>query len=83
MATTLLTREQCRAARGLLAWTMADLEARAGVSESTVRDFEAGRRMPRLGNLEAVVACFRAHGVELISDGQASCGGGAGVLWSR
>ncbi|WP_112547632.1 helix-turn-helix domain-containing protein (plasmid) [Sinorhizobium sp. B11] len=41
--TTILTPELCRAARGLLDWTQTDLAERAGVSRSTIRDFEGGR----------------------------------------
>ena len=38
-----LLPEQCRAARGLLNWTQDHLAEMAGVSRSTVRDFEGHR----------------------------------------
>ena len=37
-----LSPELCRAARGLLDWTQADLAERAEVSRSTIRDYEGG-----------------------------------------
>jgi DNA-binding XRE family transcriptional regulator len=40
-----MTAAQCRAARGLLHWTEADLARAAGVSLITVRNFEAGQAM--------------------------------------
>ncbi|MFS2151967.1 helix-turn-helix domain-containing protein [Rhizobium sp. Rhizsp42] len=39
----ILSPALCRAARGLLDWTQLELSARAGVSRSTVRDYEGGR----------------------------------------
>ena len=39
----ILTPALCRAARGLLDWTQADIAERAGVSRSTIRDYEGGR----------------------------------------
>lgn len=41
--TLILTPALCRAARGFLDWTQADLADRAGVSRSTVRDYEGDR----------------------------------------
>ena len=38
----LLTPALCRAARGLLDWTQADLAGRAEVSRGTIRDYEGG-----------------------------------------
>ncbi|WP_180608042.1 helix-turn-helix transcriptional regulator [Agrobacterium vitis] len=35
-----LTPALCRAARGLLDWTQQDLAERAGVSRSTIKDYE-------------------------------------------
>src|SRR3546814_14046420 len=43
----ILFPEQCRAARGLLNWTQAELATFAGISRSTVRDFEGDRHQLR------------------------------------
>lgn len=58
-----LTPEQCRAARGWLDWSQNDLAAAANVSQSTVRDFEKGRRIPIANNLEAIRAALEARGL--------------------
>ncbi|MGR0185481.1 helix-turn-helix domain-containing protein [Azospirillum aestuarii] len=50
----MLTPAQSRAARGLLNWTQDRLAAEAHVGNSTVRDFEKGRRVPSHGNLLAI-----------------------------
>ncbi|MGL3608532.1 helix-turn-helix domain-containing protein [Rhizobium sp. G187] len=39
----ILSPALCRAARGYLDWTQADLAEQSGVSRSTIRDFEGGR----------------------------------------
>ena len=39
----ILTPALCRGARGLLDWTQSDIAERAGVSRSTIRDYEGGR----------------------------------------
>ncbi|TRL40788.1 helix-turn-helix domain-containing protein [Rhizobium straminoryzae] len=39
----ILSPALCRAARGYLDWTQADLAEHSGVSRSTIRDFEGGR----------------------------------------
>lgn len=66
---------QIRAARGLLDWSQSRLAEAAGVSLSTVKDFEAGRRQPVPNNLTAIRAALEAAGVEFIPED----GGGAGV----
>ncbi|WP_186417588.1 helix-turn-helix transcriptional regulator [Bosea sp. CS1GBMeth4] len=66
-----MTPEQCRAARGFLDWSQSDLAGAANVSNSTVRDYEAGRRVPIANNLAAIEAAFRAKGVSVSSDGGA------------
>lgn len=67
-----MTPEQCRAGRGWLNWSQAELAAAANVSLSTVRDFEAGRRVPIANNLAAIEAALRVRGIELLSkDGNA------------
>ena len=62
--------DQSRAARGLLDWSQAELAARSNLSESTVRDFEKGRRVPSINNLAAIRRVLEAAGVEFIDGGQ-------------
>jgi transcriptional regulator with XRE-family HTH domain len=62
--------EQSRAARGLLDWSQAELAARSNLSESTIRDFEKGRRVPSINNLAAIRRALELAGVEFIDGGQ-------------
>ncbi|TQI75323.1 MULTISPECIES: helix-turn-helix domain-containing protein [Bosea] len=59
---------QCRAARGLMDWSQAELASHSNLSESTIRDFEKNRRIPGPNNLAAIRAAFEAAGVEFIDD---------------
>ncbi len=68
-----------RAARGLLDWSQTDLAEKAGVSLSTVRDFETGKRTPIANNISAMQKAMEAAGVQFISEN----GGGAGVRLRR
>lgn len=70
-----LSKEQSRAARALLDWSQTQLASAANLGESTVRDFEKGRRVPSINNLAAIRAALEAAGVEFIPEN----GGGAGV----
>ncbi len=54
---------QSRAARGLLDWSQTELAAKSNLSESTIRDFEKGRRVPSTNNLAAIVRALEAAGV--------------------
>jgi transcriptional regulator with XRE-family HTH domain len=65
-----MTPDQSRAARGLLDWSQAELAARSNLSESTIRDFEKGRRIPSINNLAAVRRALEAAGVEFIDGNQ-------------
>ena len=70
---------QSRGARGILEWTQGRLAIEAGVSLSTVKDFESGRRMPIGNNLSAMQRAFEAAGIEFINEN----GGGAGVRFRK
>jgi transcriptional regulator with XRE-family HTH domain len=65
-----MTHDQSRAARGLLDWSQAELAARSNLSESTVRDFEKGRRIPSINNLAAIRRALEAAGVKFIDGDQ-------------
>ena len=71
----MITPEQCRAARGLLDWSQAELAEKARVGIVTVRQLEAGTNEPRRATLEVVRRCLESAGVEFIDEN----GGGPGV----
>jgi predicted transcriptional regulator len=71
----MITPEQCRAARGLLAWGQQELAKKASVGVVTVRQFEAGTNQPRRATLSVIKRAFEDAGVEFI-DGN---GDGPGV----
>lgn len=59
---------QCRAARGLLNWTQDHLASFAGVSRSTIKDFECHRHALHRSSERLVVATFENHGVHFFVD---------------
>lgn len=63
-----LTPDACRAARGILKWSMLDLANKATVSVGTILRFERGDAKPWAGNLEKIVAAFARHGVQVICE---------------
>ena len=58
-----MSPEQVRAARNWLAWTQAELAAKANVGLSTVKDYEGGRRTPIANNLEAIKRALEDAGM--------------------
>ena len=58
-----MTPAQCRAARGLLDWTISDLARAADVSPNTVSQFERGNRHPNRHTLRAMREALEHHGV--------------------
>jgi transcriptional regulator with XRE-family HTH domain len=71
----MITPAQSRAARGLIGWSQSELAEASGVSLSTIRDFETGRRTPFGNNMAAIVRSLERAGVEFIPEN----GSGAGV----
>ena len=63
-----LTPPQSRAARGLLDWSQIELGKRANLSESTIRDFEKGRRLPSINNLAGIRSAFELAGVIFVEE---------------
>src|SRR5471032_1363977 len=61
---------QCRAARGLLGWSQAQLAEASKVATKTIADFERESRMPYDRTLADVQRAFEAAGVEFTNGGQ-------------
>ena len=70
-----ITPEQCRAARGLLAWSQQELAQNARVGIVTVHQLEAAISQPRRATHDVIRRAFEAAGVEFIDEN----GGGPGV----
>ena len=73
--TIMISPAQCRAARGLLSWTQADLAKAASIGIVTVRQFEGESGTPRTATLTVIRQAFEAAGLQFIPEN----GGGAGV----
>jgi transcriptional regulator with XRE-family HTH domain len=70
-----LRPEQCRAARGLLNWSQEQLASFAGISRSTIKDFECHRHTLHQATEAVLVDTLEKGGVQLLSGEQ-----GVGVL---
>lgn len=71
----MITPEQSRGARGFLDWSQTKLAKRATLSLSTVKDFEAGRRVPHAANLKSICHALERAGMEFLPEN----GGGPGA----
>ena len=77
----MITAAQLRAARALLDIDQRELAQRCGLSLPTIQRMEASDGVIR-GNVDSLmklVEALAASGIELISEGAASNGGGRGV----
>ncbi len=70
-----MTPSQCRAARALLNVEQIELAAQAGISRSTLIDFEKGERVPRPATITAIRAALEGFGVVFLDEN----GNGPGV----
>ena len=61
-----LTPALCRAARGFLDWTQADLADQAGVSRSTIRDYEGNRHDVHRATEAQLRLAFERGGIRFI-----------------
>ena len=62
-----MTPAHCRAARALLGWSQNDLASKAGVSRSTVADFERDLRIPMRTMTDAMMRAFREGGIAQVA----------------
>ena len=74
----MITAAQCRAARGLLAWSLDDLAAETGLAADRLAAFENGAESPDLEDLLALT--FERAGIAFIAEDEA---GGAGLRLRR
>lgn len=75
----MITPEQSRAARGLLDWSQSTLASQSNLGESTIRDFEKGRRTPATNNLAAIKRALEDAGIIFIAEN----GEGPGVRLAK
>lgn len=64
----MLTPAQCRAARGFLNWTLADLAAASGLSRASLNSFEGGNGNPKTETLARVRTALEKQGVEFTDE---------------
>ena len=63
----MITPAQCRAARALLNWSQGELALAAGVSRSTVVDFEAGKRDTMCALRDLMQKALEAAGIDIMA----------------
>jgi DNA-binding transcriptional regulator YiaG len=63
-----MSPEQVRAARSWLAWTQAELAAKAQVGLSTIKSYESGERVPIPNNLAAIRKALEDAGMTITAD---------------
>ncbi|MBX8812124.1 helix-turn-helix transcriptional regulator [Ochrobactrum sp. MR34] len=78
-----LSSAQSRAARGLLNWSQTQLATASNLSESTIRDFEKGRRTPAINNLAAIKRALEDAGVQFLKHGEVASGAGVSLKASQ
>ena len=64
----MITKEQCRAARGLLDWTQQMLADQAGLSKTAINNFERGTNDVRGESLQLIHNAFEKADIEFVGD---------------
>ncbi len=64
----IVTYLQCRAARELLQWSRSDVEKKAGISRSTLADFERGTRNLTIESFKKILDAFSKAGIEFVNN---------------
>lgn len=77
-----MTPEQCRAARGWLAWSQDELAKAAKVGQSTVKDFESGKRTPIQATLAAMQAALEREGIGFSFANEGGVSSPCGITYS-
>ena len=75
----MITAAQSRGARGLLDWSQSQLAERSNLSESTIRNFEKGRKDPSINNLAAIRTALESAGIQFLEGGTVSTGAGVAL----
>ncbi len=70
----IMSPAQCRGARGLLNWSQGELADKAGVSRSTVKDFETERHALHHSTERLLIDAIEAGGVILIASAEFGAG---------
>lgn len=79
----MISAAQSKAARALLDWSQTDLARECALGESTIRDFEKGRRTPTIETMDKIQDVFEKRDVIFIANGAKSDSGGEGVRFLR
>ena len=64
----MITPEQCRAARAILDISQKALADASGVSLTTIKEFEMGKREPKAYVLQALMVILTNRNIRLIED---------------
>ena len=65
----IINYKQCKAARALLDWNQEELCKRAGITKSTIGDFERGARNLRIETMQKVVTVLENEGIRFEGEG--------------
>ena len=62
----MITIQQIKAARALLAWNQEELAHASGISKPALANLERGKALPRVETLEAIMRALQEAGIEFI-----------------